>query len=88
MEADDEVQRLSTQTFDRLSNDVSGFGPMHREKSSESESDCRDDRQSCTTTGFDFYVNNMKGLNNATSMINRERDLFSPPFKTRAERPQ
>ena len=70
-----------------MSNDVSGFGPMHREKSSESESDCRDERESCTTTGFDFYVNNMNSLNNAAPIINRERDLFSPPFKTRAERP-
>ena len=86
MEADDEVQRLSTQTFDRLSNDVSGFGPLHREDSSESgESDSRDE---CTTTGFDFYVNKLNNLDNAPMLINRERDLFSPPFKTRAEMKQ
>ena len=58
---------------------------MHREDSSEFESDSRDDRESCTTTGFDFYVNKLNGMNNA-AVINRERDLFSPPFKTRAEK--
>ena len=63
---------------------MSGFGPLHREASSESESDSRDDRESCATTGFDFYVNKLNGMDNA--MINRERDLFSPPFKTRAEK--
>ena len=45
-------------------------------------------RESCTTTGFDFYINNNTMGNIGTMqdvMINRERNLFSPPFKTRAE---
>ena len=42
MDNDDDMVRQSTETFDRMSNDVSGFGPMHREKSSESDSDCRE----------------------------------------------
>lgn len=76
-------ERLSTQTFDRLSDDRSGFGPAHRDGSDSSDS--RDNgRESCTTTGFDFYVGKLGTMQNA--MINREKELFSPPFKTRAEK--
>lgn len=70
--------------FDRLSNDVSGFGPNHREDSDAGLSESarkRIEQESCITTGFDFYVRN-------DVMINRERELFSPPFKTRAEASQ
>lgn len=52
----------TTNSFDRLSNDMSGFGPNHREKSEDSESERQKEaRESCTTTGFDFYVG---GINN------------------------
>ena len=54
----DEVERATTETFDRMSNDVSGFGPNHREPSFDSDSRMESNaRESCTTTGFDFYVN-------------------------------
>ena len=66
---------------------MSGFGPNHREKSDEDETERNDSdmRESCTTTGFDFYINNNNLGTMQNVMINRERNLFSPPFKTRAE---
>ena len=78
----DSVARL-TSDFDRLSNDVSGFGPAHRENDSESDDSRDDESEQCKTLGFDFYVNKLNGVGNA--MIGRERNLFSPPFKTREE---
>ena len=88
----------TTQTFDRLSNDMSGFGPNHRENSDENGSSSgsdaefaiavRDgfDRASCATNGFDFYVNKLNNVQTgATIGAHRERNLFSPPFKTREE---
>lgn len=75
-------QLTESDTFDRLSHDVSGFGPNHREESFDEESErIKESRESCTTTGFDFYVRKLNNIQDA--MINRERDLFSPPFKTR-----
>ena len=68
---------------------MSGFGPNHRDDSDDSETESariRGERESCQTTGFNFYVQKIDGLQNA--MINRERELFSPPFKTRAEQAQ
>ena len=41
----DSVARL-TSDFDRLSNDVSGFGPAHRGEEEEESSDSRDDDNS------------------------------------------
>ena len=79
----DSVARL-TSDFDRLSNDMSGFGAAHREKSPDTpESSEKNDSDKCTTIGFDFYVNKLNNMGNA--MMSRERNLFSPPFKTREE---
>ena len=56
----DSVERETIGTFDRVSVDASGFGPNHREKSDDDDTDRNDSdmRESCTTTGFDFYINN------------------------------
>ena len=61
---DEFVDDDTSNSFDRLSNDMSGFGPNHREADSIDDSESKrlkDARESCTTTGFDFYVG---GLNN------------------------
>ena len=43
-----------------MSNDVSGFGERHRESITDSLDDRGSaldvERESCSTTGFDFYV--------------------------------
>ena len=85
----DSVERMTTETFDRLSVDHSGFGPNHRDDSDDDSSDRDDGRESCTTTGFDFYVGKLNNMQTGAALgASRERNLFSPPFKTRDEMEQ
>ena len=80
----------TTNQFERLSNDVSGFGKMP----GESETDSLDDRsdmdyynnfkkdglESMETNGFDFY-NKIGSMMQDAMAVKRERDVFSPPFQ-------
>ena len=80
----------TTDAFDRLSNDVSGFGKMP----GESETDSLDDRSDMeyynnlksghdrmATNGFDFYCNKIGDMMQNAMAAQRGRDVFSPPFQ-------
>ena len=76
-------QESSDNSFDRLSNDLSGF-PNQVEKSIETESErIGRERESCITTSFDFYARNFNAMENP--IMERDRGRWSPPFKTRDE---